>query len=81
MGIYQRLLEMTFELGIERQKGLCGSLRFGESNITITTNNHQARHLLQDGQRHRCENVLRTLSGPAAYTRVGEENRQVGPKL
>lgn len=34
-GIYQRLLEMTFELGIEGQKGPCGSLRFGESIITI----------------------------------------------
>lgn len=54
-----RLLEVTFELGIEEQKGLFRSLRSRESIIRITTDAHHARHSFHAGQRHRCWRVPR----------------------
>lgn len=57
---------MTFELGIEGEKGLLGSVRLGESIIRITTDNYQTRHSFQAGQRHRHWHVLKMVNGPAA---------------
>lgn len=60
-----RLPEMTVELGIEVQKELCRSVRFGGFIVKIT-DNYQARCLFQAGQRHRNRPVPRMASGPAA---------------
>lgn len=61
----ERLLELTFVLGIEAQKELFKSVRFGELIVQITGNYH-TRCLLPAGQRHRSWPVLRMVSGPAA---------------
>lgn len=61
----ERLLELTFVLGIEVQKELFKSVRFGQLIVRITDNYHE-RCLLPDGQRRRSWPVLRMVSGPAA---------------
>lgn len=61
----ERLLELTFVLGIEAQKELFKSVRFGELIVQITDNYH-TRCLLPAGQRRRSWPVLRMVSGPAA---------------